>query len=56
MSRSLEAAGELLLRAGRDAEKTIGNSIIVLARVVSAPVPLNTQDAIQIYGDRKSVV
>jgi len=50
MSRSLEAAGELLLRAGRDAEKTIGNSIIVLARVVSAPIPLNTQDAIQIYG------
>jgi len=50
MSRSIEAAGELLLRAGRDAEKTIGNSIIVLARVVSAPIPLSTQDAIQIYG------
>jgi N-acetylmuramoyl-L-alanine amidase len=50
MSRSLEAAGELLLRAGRDAEKTIGNSITVLARVVSAPIPLSTKDVNVLYG------
>ena len=50
MSRSLEAAGEFLLRAGRDAEKTIGNSITVLARVVSAPIPLSTKDAMVMYG------
>jgi len=50
MSRVARTAGELLLRAALDAEKTIGNSITVLARVVSPPVPFSSQDARRIYG------
>lgn len=53
---ALSTAAAILFKAAQEAERTVGNSITVLARVVSPPVPLNDIDVSRIYGlDKKTV-
>jgi murein DD-endopeptidase MepM/ murein hydrolase activator NlpD len=53
---ALSAAAAILLKAAQEAERTVGNSITVVARVVSPPIPLSDADKARIYGAEPAAV